>query len=200
MLLQQNYRTIVTKQNFKRLTPSLTWTLKLRSIWLYRNIFILLAIRQKLNISKVPYWNWIQTNSMRNFLSDYLLQYKLYQLLSQICLKSYTIRISNFGKSCDYWALANGNNYFEIKTEQTKVTTPMNPVWYSLYLKPWTLLGIFTSKKIYKIQLIKFIHLLVDHWQALNTSRLYYSGYPIITKNWLVLRFLGTYYFKTLNF
>jgi hypothetical protein len=42
--------------------------------------------------------------------------------------------------------------------------------------------------------------LLVFNWRALNSCRLYLSGYPIVTKDWFLVRFVGNYYFKLLNF
>lgn len=200
MLIKVQYRGIVTQQNFNRITPMLTWTLRLRSIWIYRNIFTLLLIRHQLNLSKIPYWNWLQPNLLRNYFLDYIVQQKLYFLLTHIKRKSYTVRQSNFAKSCDYWALSNGINYFTNENASLVIASPMKPEWYVNYVRPWSLVGVFIAKKIYKIELVQFINLVLFNWRALNSKRQYFSGYPILTPDWFTLRFLGTYYFKILNF
>lgn len=200
MLIKQQYRTLLTKQNFKRQYPTITWTLRLRSVWLHRNVFTMLFLRRQMNFYSIPYWAWPRCDSLRDGIIDYVMQQKLYFLLTHVQLKSYTIRVSNFSKSCDYWTLSNGVNFFDNKTKQWGLTTRVQPIWYIPYVKSWSLVGVFIAKKIYRIELIQIVRLLIYHWSALNTQRLYYAGYPNITQEWLILSFLGTYYFKVLNF
>lgn len=200
MLISTPKRLLITRQNFKKITPTLIWTLKLRSVWLYRNIFLLIFLRQSLILNVPQYWNLThETNAMR-YLANFLLLKKLHHLLTHIYLKTYTIVTSNFSRSCDYWTLTNGIVYLDQKQLNGEIFLQKVTKWNMHYIKSKQLVGVFTAKRIYKIELIKFIQLLIFNWQTLNSKRLYNSGYPIITVEWFLLRFLGTHYFKTLNF
>lgn len=202
MLVQVSYRTFIIKQNLKRVSPNLTWTPRLRSLWLYRNTFILLFLYQQLLLNKSTY---LQPNSLAPDLScfsQYVLIKKLYFILTRIYRKSYMVRVSNFAKSCDYWALSNGVNYLSggTSTPSIRLLPTLPHSQYSLYIKPRSLVGLFVSKKLYKIELIQFILLILHNWRSLNSYRLYRAGYPIVTREWLLVPFFGNYYFKQLNF
>lgn len=200
MLVQVPCRYFIIKQNLKRVSPALIWTTKLRSIWIYRNIFILLTIRHQLKLTNTLYWNWTKDTLMHEFLTNYLLIRKLHFLLINIHQKSYAIRVSNISKSCDYWSLTNGINYSYQNSTKLNIQPLVNPFWTRIYVKPKSLVGLFVAKKLYKLELIKFILLLIHSWRPFNRNQVYNAGYPILTNEWLWITFLGTFYFKIFNF
>lgn len=200
MLTKVSYRNFIIKQNFKRISPNLIWTLRLRSLWLYRNTFTLIFLYQQLLLNNAPHFISKNTDQELNYLTQFVLVKKLYFLLTHIYLKSYTVRVSNFSRSCDYWSLSNSVNYVDDYQNKLKITPTLTREWYSVYVRPYSLIGLFISKKLYKIEMISFILLLLYNWRSLNTYRLYLSGYPILTKEWLLVPFFGNYYFKQLNF
>lgn len=200
MLINVSSRNLITKQNFKRVSPNLIWTLRLRSLWLHRNMFTLIFIYQQLLLNNAPYAVLKNNTQELNYLTQFILIRKLYFILTHIHLKSYMIRVSNFSRSCDYWSLSNGVNYLDDYQNKIQITPLLARHWYAIYVKPRSLIGLFISKKLYKLELINFILLLLYNWRSLNTYRLYLSGYPILTKEWLLVPFFGNYYFKQLNF
>lgn len=200
MLTKVSYRSFIIKQNFKRVSPNLIWTLRLRSLWLYRNIFTLIFLYQQLLLNNAPYSVLKKNDQELDYLTQFVLVRKLYFLLTHIYLKSYTVRVSNFSRSCDYWSLSNSVNYVDDNQNKLKVIPVLSREWYSVYIRPYSLIGLFISKKLYKIEMVGFILLLLYNWRSLNTYRLYLSGYPILTKEWLLVPFFGNYYFKQLNF
>jgi len=200
MLVYVPFRTFIIKQNFKRTSPNLVWTLRLRSLWLYRNVSILIFLYQQLLLSKSPYLLLNKAVSDLHYLTQYVLIKKLYFILTHVYLKSYMIRVSNFARSCDYWTLQGGVNHLSDNNNSVQLLSVMQQRWYSLYIKPRSLIGLFMSKKLYKLELVGFILLLLHNWRSLNSVRFYHSGYPIVTKEWLLVPFFGNYYFKKLNF
>ena len=200
MLVYVPHRTFIIKQNFKRTSPNLIWTLRLRSLWLYRNIFILIFLYQQLLLSKSPYLLLKKDVSDLHYLAQYILIKKLYFILTHVYLKSYMIRVSNFAKSCDYWTLSGGVSHLGDHSISIRPLSTLQQRLYSLYIRPRSLAGLFVSKKLYKLELVGFILLLLHNWRSLNNSRFYHSGYPIVTKEWLLVPFFGNYYFKKLNF
>lgn len=191
---------ISVQQNFKLSNPGLHWTPRLRSVWLYRNVFILLFLRKQLMRSNAAYKNLSVENYGWEYLANYFLTRKLHYVLSHIYQKPYGIVSSNWTKGCAYGTIQKGIEYLDNLKSDSEVRITIKRRWYVRYTKPQGLLGIFISKKIYKIELIKFLQLLLFSWRSLNSANVYYSGYPIITKSWLPVRFLGNYYFKLLNF
>ena len=200
MLVYVPFRAFIIKQNFKRTSPNLVWTLRLRSLWLYRNIFILIFLYQQLLLSKSPYLLLNKSVSDLHYLTQYVLIKKLYFILTHVYLKSYMIRTSNFARSCDYWTLYGGVNHLGDNNNNVQLLSALQQRWYSSYVKPRSLVGLFMSKKLYKLELVGFILLLLHNWRSLNSIRFYHSGYPIVTKEWLLVPFFGNYYFKKLNF
>lgn len=200
MLVYAPRRAFIIKQNFKRTSPNLIWTLRLRSLWLYRNIFILIFLYQQLLLSKSPYLLLTKDLSDLHYLAQYVLIKKLYFILTHVYLKSYMIRVSNFAKSCDYWTLYGGVSHLGDYSSSIRPLSTLQQRWYSLYIRPRSLVGFFVSKKLYKLELVGFIILLLHNWRSLNNSRFYHAGYPIVTKEWLLVPFFGNYYFKKLNF
>ena len=87
-------RSFIIKQNFKRTPPNLVWTLRLRSLWLYRNIFILIFLYQQLLLNKSPYLLLNKIVPDLQYLTQYVLIKKLYFILTHVYLKSYMIRVS----------------------------------------------------------------------------------------------------------
>jgi|LakMenEpi03Aug12_release.lakeMendotaPanAssembly.Ray.scaffolds.fasta_scaffold50923_1 hypothetical protein len=190
------------QQNFKKFNYNITWTPRVRSIWLCRNLYTLLFIRKQLIYILNPHMAIFKSDYEMRYLTQYFLVRRLDYLLSNVMLKSYGIVTSNWVKSCSYVTLQTANNYLEEDngTGVVNVGLTVNLNWYTKYLKPRSLIGVFVSKKIYKIQLIRVLQLLVFNWRALNSYRLFFSGYPIATKDWFLVRFVGNYYFKLLNF
>jgi len=191
-----------TQQNFKKFNYNITWTPKLRSIWLCRNLYTLLFLRKQLIYIFNPFSNLFRIRYDLRYLTQYFLVRRLDFLLTNIMLKSYSIVTSNWLKCCSYTIIQSANSYLDSEGEQGSglVNLNVSSKWYSKYLKSKSLVGFFVPKKIYKVQLIKVLQLLIFNWRALNSYRLYHSGYPIITKDWLLVRFVGNYYFKLLNF
>jgi len=200
MLVYVPVRTLILKQNFRRTSPNLVWTLRLRSLWLYRNIFILIFLYQQLLLSKSSYLLLNKAGSDLHILTEYILIKKLYFILTHVYLKSYMIRVSNFARSCDYWSLYAGVNHLGGGDSVALVWAALPRQWYASYIKPRSLAGLFMSKKLYKLELINFILLILHSWRSLNSVRCYHSGYPIVTREWLLIPFFGNYYFKRLNF
>lgn len=194
------YRTFIIKQNFRRTSPNLIWTLRLRSLWLYRNTFMLIFLYQQLLLNNPSYASTQRAQPDLVYLTQFVLIKKLHFILTHTYLKSYSVRVSNFGRSCDYWSLRNGINYLDDRKDCLKLLPTTTKEWNAHYVKPKSLIGLFISKKLYKIQLIRFILLLLHNWGSLNSYRLYSAGYPIVSKEWLLVPFFGNYYFKQLNF
>jgi len=189
MLIYVPSKNIITKQNFKRVSPNLTWTLRLRSLWLYRNSFTLIFLYQQLLINNSNYPSLKYTSSDIQYLTQFVLIKKLYYILTHVYLKSYSVRVSNFSRSCDYWSLNNGINYLDDRKDGLKLIPVLTQQWSTVYIKPKSLIGLFISKKLYKIELINFILILLHNWRSVNSYRLYLSGYPIVTKEWLLVPF-----------
>ena len=200
MLIYVPSKNIIIRQNLKRTSPNLTWTLRLRSLWLYRNSFTLIFLYQQLLVNNSNYPSLKYTSSDIQYLTQFVLIKKLYYTLTHVYLKSYSVRVSNFSRSCDYWSLNNGINYLDDRKDNLKLIPVLTQQWSIVYIKPKSLIGLFISKKLYKIELINFILILLHNWRSINSYRLYLSGYPIVTKEWLLVPFFGNYYFKQLNF
>lgn len=202
MLINVPRRFLYAQQNLRKRTPLLVWTLKLRSIWLHRNIFILIFLYQQLSLKKIPYYTLAQPTRLLNYFIRFILIKQLYHLLTHIYLKSYTIVVNKFSRSCDYWVIKHGISYLELSIGSEATHRPLadNKHWYVFYTSPKTLIDMFLSKKFYKTELIKLIQLLIYNWPVLNAKRFYVSGYLIFTNNWYSVRFLFLKYFRVLNF
>lgn len=199
-LTQVPKRWIWIQQNLRRRSPLLVWTLRLRSIWLYRNIFILIFLYKQIALNHISHLNLLHANRLTEYLTQVVLIKKLNYLLTHIHLKSYTVVTSKFSRSCDYWILLNGLNYLTDKDLVWRNAINFKKRWYAIYVNPYALIGVFLANKFYKPQLIRLLQLLIYSWQTLNSQRIYHSGYLIFTNNWLVVRFLFLRYFKILNF
>lgn len=191
-----------TQQNFKKFNYNITWTPKLRSIWLCRNLYTLLFLRKQLIYIFNPFSNLFRVRYDLRYLTRYFLVRRLDFLLTNIMLKSYGVVTSNWLKCCSYVVIQSANDYLDREegVDVKVVNLSVDSKWYSRYVKSKSLVGVFIPKKIYKIQLVRVLQLLIFNWRALNSYRLFHSGYPIITKDWLLIRFVGNYYFKLLNF
>lgn len=199
-LIQVPKRCICVQQNFRRRTPLLVWTLRLRSIWLYRNIFILIFLYKQLVLQHVPHFDLLNSNRLTEHLTQLVLIKKLHYTLTRVHLKSYTVVTSKFSRSCDYWILLNGFNYLRSRDLVWRNSLDFKNHWYMIYVNPYTLVGVFLANKFYKPELLRLVQLLIYNWQTLSVGRVYHSGYLIFTNNWLILRFLFLRYFKVLNF
>lgn len=187
-------------QNFKKNIITLHWTPRLRSIWLQRNIFTLLVIYKNLIYAFINFSNVISLPYDWKYLTNYFLRRKLHFLLTHVFVKSYGITTSNWVISCSYNTISQGLSCLESPRTVYNTVSLVDTLWYRSYVKPQGLIGIFISKKIYKIELIRFIYIITHTWRSLNSVRYHYSGYPMATKDWSLVRFFGNYYFKFLNF
>lgn len=191
---------VIAQQNFRNFNPNLTWTPRLRAIWIYRNLHTLLSFAIQLVHAFNPYASLIRLDYSFMCMAWYFLTQRLHFILTHVALKSYGVVASNLEKSCGYATLCSAVNRIIAPKKLSEMRSDLNGSSYVLYLKPKSLVGIFIAKKLYKLQLVRFVQLLISNWLPLNTSYLYFSGYPIATRNWFVVRFVGSYYFRLLNF
>jgi hypothetical protein len=202
MLINVPKRFIYAQQNLRRRTPLLVWTLRLRAIWLHRNIFILIFLYQQLSIKKIQYQTRLQPTYILNSLISLMLIKQVYYLLTHVSPKSNAIATSKFAHSCEYWVIKHGISYLELNIGEEAEHKPFayDKHWYVFYTSPKTLIDIFLSKKFYKTVLVKLMQLLIYNWPVLNARRVYISGYLLFTTNWYYVRFLFLRYFRVLNF
>ena len=187
-------------QNFYNVNQSLVLNQKLYLIWINRNSPLILTFIIKnwnLLINNISYLNNIQSLQQLN---RFFFNTGFYKLFKTLLIKWNPLLTTNYIKSLQYWTLKFNNILLDKQTNSVSLLTVENEFFYNQYFNNVVISNISLHNKYYRTVILKFITLLTLNWQLWNRNYNISFKFMLITKNFHLIRFYNTYFFKMYNF
>jgi len=187
-------------QNFYSINQSLVLNQKLYLIWINRNSPLILTFITK-------NWNLLINNlsCLNNSKSLYQLtrfffNTGFYKILKTLLTKWKTLLTTNYTKSLQYWILKLNTSLIEKQTITNNLIIVEDNLVYNQYFNNVVVSNISLHNKYYRSVMLKFITILTTNWQLWNRNYNISFKFMLITKNFHLVRYYNSYFFKMYNF
>lgn len=187
-------------QNFSNVNQSLILNQKLYLIWILNNMSTIITFLTK---------NWILTlttiNSKNNlesflFLTRLFFNNGFYKLFKTLLTKWKPFVTVNYTKSVQYWVYKIGSSVIDKKIPINNVVTISTINLYNQYYSNFVISNISMHNKYYRTVLLKFLQLLLLNWQLWGKNYVVSYRFMLINKNFHLIRYYNSYFFKMYNF
>lgn len=187
-------------QNFYNVNQTPVLNQKLYLIWLHRNSsLILTSILQNWTILFYNI-NSLYSHKTLYALNKFFFHTGFYKLYKSFLNKWNPILTTNYTKSLQYWTLKYNNEILEKNVISTNLIKVADVFLYNQYFHNMVVSNISLHNKYYRATLMKFIYLLTSNWQLWNRNYNISFKFSLISKNFHLIRFYNTYFFKMYNF
>lgn len=187
-------------QNFYSVNHALILNQKLYWIWLHRNNNLILTFLVR---------NWTHGFSNLNYLTNVQMLFTLnllffnnsfYQIYKTLLTKWNQFWVTNYVKSLQYWTLIGSHRLISKQSIRTELLVLHEDLFFNQYFTNVVVSNISLHNKYYRNVLLKFILLLVSPWQLWNRHYNISLKFMLISKNFHLIRFYNSYFFKMYNF
>ena len=187
-------------QNFYNVNQTPVLNQKLYLIWLHRNSsLILTSIVKNWNILLYNV-NYLHNSTTLFALNKFFFNTGFYKLYKSFLVKWNPVLTTNYTKSLQYWTLVYNNEFLEKQHISTTLIKIENTFFYNQYFNNIVVSNISLHNKYYRATMIKFIYLITSNWQLWNRNYNISFKFGLIPKNFHLIRFYNTYFFKMYNF
>ena len=187
-------------QNFYTINQSLVLNQKLYLTWISKNTPLILTFIIKnwtLLLNNLSYHN----HSISLYqLNRFFFNVGLYTLLKTLLTKWKPFLTTNYTKSLQYWIFKLSISLIEKSPVSSKTVTIEDNLVYNQYYNNVVVSNISLHNKYYRSVMLKFITLLTVNWQMWNRNFNISFKFAIINKNFNIIRFYNSYFFKMYNF
>jgi hypothetical protein len=187
-------------QNFYNVNQSLVLNQKLYLIWISRNSPLILTFINKnwtLLINNLSYAN---TSISLYQLTRFFFNVGLYTLFKTLLTKWKPFLTTNYTKSLQYWIFKLNISLLEKQRVNSNLIKIEDNLLYNQCFTSITISNISIHNKYYRSVILKFINLLTLPWQLWNRNYNISFKFLLITKNFHLIRYYNSYFFKTYNF
>ncbi len=187
-------------QNFSNVNQSLILNQKLYLIWVLNNMSTIITFLTK---------NWILTlttiNSKNNlesflFLTRLFFNNGFYKLFKTLLTKWKPFVTINYTKSVQYWVYKIGSSVIDKKIPINNVVTISDIHLYNQYYSNFVISNISMHNKYYRTVLLKFLQLILLNWQLWGKNYVISYRFMLVNKNFHLIRYYNSYFFKMYNF
>ena len=187
-------------QNFSHVNQSLILNQKLYLIWVLNNMSTIITFLTK---------NWIltlTTINSRNNLESFLFLTRLffnngfYKLFKTLFTKWKPFVTVNYTKSVQYWVYKIGSSVIDKKIPINNVVTISDIHLYNQYYSNFVISNISMHNKYYRTVLLKFLQLILLNWQLWGENYVISYRFMLVNKNFHLIRYYNSYFFKMYNF
>lgn len=187
-------------QNFYNVNQSLVLNQKLYLIWINRNSPLILTFINK---------NWILLINNLSCLSNSVSLYQLtrfffntgfYMLFKTLLTKWKPFLTTNYTKSLQYWVFKLNISLISKQVINSNLINVEDVLLHNQYFISIPISNISLHNKYYRIVMIKFINMLILPWQLWNRNYNISFKFLLLTKNFNLIRYYNTYFFKIYNF
>ena len=123
-----------------------------------------------------------------------------YKLYKTFLTKWNPVLMTNYTKSLQYWTLKLNIGLLNKSVEKTHLALLDDQFIYNQYFTNVVMSNISLHSKYYRTVLLKFISLLTLNWQLWSRNYNISFKFLLISKNFHLIRFYNTYFFKMYNF
>ena len=124
----------------------------------------------------------------------------LYTLFKTLLTKWKPFLTTNYTKSLQYWIFKLNISLLEKQRVNSNLIKIEDNLLYNQCFTSITISNISIHNKYYRSVILKFINLLTLPWQLWNRNYNISFKFLLITKNFHLIRYYNSYFFKTYNF
>ena len=187
-------------QNFYNVNQSLVLNQKLYLIWINRNSPLILTFINKNWILLINNLSCLNNSRSLYQLTRFFFNTGFYMLFKTLLTKWKPFLTTNYTKSLQYWVFKLNISLISKQVINSNLINVENVLLHNQYFTPIVISNISLHNKYYRIVMIKFINMLILPWQLWNRNYNISFKFLLLTKNFNLIRYYNTYFFKIYNF
>jgi hypothetical protein len=187
-------------QNFYNVNQSLVLNQKLYLIWINRNSPLILTFINKNWILLINNLSCLNNSRSLYQLTRFFFNTGFYMLFKTLLTKWKPFLTTNYTKSLQYWVFKLNISLISKQVINSNLINVENVLLHNQYFTSIVISNISLHNKYYRIVMIKFINMLILPWQLWNRNYNISFKFLLLTKNFNLIRYYNTYFFKIYNF
>lgn len=187
-------------QNFYNINQSLVLNQKLYLIWINRNSSLILTFLNKNWTLLINNVNFLNNASSLYHLTHFFFNTGFYTIFKTLLTKWKPFLTTNYIKSLQYWIFKYNLALISKKVLNSNLISIENSLFYNQYITNIAISNISLHSKYYRTVMLKFVNILILPWQLWNRNYNISFKFLLLTKNFNLIRYYNTYFFKIYNF
>jgi len=187
-------------QNFYNVNQSLVLNQKLYLIWINRNSPLILTFINKNWILLINNLSCLNNSRSLYQLTRFFFNTGFYMLFKTLLTKWKPFLTTNYTKSLQYWVFKLNISLISKQVINSNLINVENVLLHNQYFTSIVISNISLHNKYYRIVMLKFINMLILPWQLWNRNYNISFKFLLLTKNFNLIRYYNTYFFKIYNF
>jgi hypothetical protein len=187
-------------QNFYNVNQSLVLNQKLYLIWINRNSPLILTFINKNWILLINNLSCLNNSRSLYQLTRFFFNTGFYMLFKTLLTKWKPFLTTNYTKSLQYWVFKLNISLISKQVINSNLINVENLLLHNQYFTSIVISNISLHNKYYRIVMLKFINMLILPWQLWNRNYNISFKFLLLTKNFNLIRYYNTYFFKIYNF
>jgi hypothetical protein len=187
-------------QNFYNVNQSLVLNQKLYLIWINRNSPLILTFINKNWILLINNLSCLNNSRSLYQLTRFFFNTGFYMLFKTLLTKWKPFLTTNYTKSLQYWVFKLNISLISKQVINSNLINVESVLLHNQYFTSIVISNISLHNKYYRIVMLKFINMLILPWQLWNRNYNISFKFLLLTKNFNLIRYYNTYFFKIYNF